>query len=85
MKTENAPIGIEALDLAIVKAGGIGRLAQELGLTYQAIQFWRKPGRRFATPAEYAPTLEKLTGVRCEDLRPDIDWAVLRGTTEKAH
>lgn len=31
-------------------------------------------------PAEYAPDVEALTGVRCEELRPDIDWSVLRAT-----
>ena len=30
-------------------------------------------------PAEYCPAIERVTGVPCETLRPDIDWAVLRG------
>ena len=28
--------------------------------------------------AEYCPLIEKATGVRCEELRPDVEWAVLR-------
>lgn len=40
-------------------------------------------------PAEYCPAIERATGgqVLCEDLRPDVDWAVLRGTSrdESAH
>lgn len=32
-------------------------------------------------PAERCPAIERATGgaVRCEDLRPDVDWGVLRG------
>lgn len=32
-------------------------------------------------PAERCPDIERATGgaVRCEDLRPDVDWSVLRG------
>lgn len=80
MRKEDDPLGIEALDRAIEKVGGIGRLAANLGMSYQAIQFWRKKGRKYATPAEYAPTIERLSGVPCEELRPDVDWAVVRGS-----
>lgn len=33
-----------------------------------------------------AINIERETGgvVRCEDLRPDVDWAYLRGTSQKA-
>jgi DNA-binding transcriptional regulator YdaS (Cro superfamily) len=32
-------------------------------------------------PAERCPAIERATDgvVRCEDLRPDVDWGVLRG------
>ncbi len=38
---------------------------------------WKKRGR---VPAEHCPAIERATGgaVRCEDLRPDIEWGVLR-------
>lgn len=29
-------------------------------------------------PADYCPDIEAITGVRCEDLRPDVAWDVLR-------
>lgn len=37
--------------------------------------------RKRQVPAERCPDIERATAgaVRCEDLRPDIDWAVLRG------
>lgn len=33
-------------------------------------------------PAEYCPSIERATDgqVRCEDLRPDVDWSVLRNS-----
>ena len=33
---------------------------------------------RSRVPAEYCPDIEALTGVRCEELRPDVNWSVLR-------
>lgn len=33
-------------------------------------------------PAEHCPLIERATSgkVRCEELRPDVDWTYLRGT-----
>ncbi|KAF1049705.1 transcriptional regulator [Xylophilus sp.] len=38
-------------------------------------------------PAERCPTIEKATGgaVTCEELRPDVDWAYLRGSGAAAN
>lgn len=74
-----APVGLDALRRAIEVAGGITRLANELGMKYQLLQGWTRDGREYATPAEYCPAIERLTGVRCEELRPDVEWSVLRG------
>lgn len=43
---------------------------------YQTVQSWL----RNRVPAEYCPLIERATtgAVRCEDLRPDIAWDVLR-------
>jgi len=35
--------------------------------------------KRERVPAEFCPDIEALTKVRCEELRPDVNWAVLRG------
>ncbi len=53
-------------------------LANALGVTKAAVGQWRDPGRR--VPAEHCPHIERLTGgeVRCEELRPDVAWSVLR-------
>lgn len=50
-------------------------LARQLGRTKGAVFQWQKE----RVPAEVCPSIERLTGVRCEELRPDIEWHVLRG------
>lgn len=30
-------------------------------------------------PSDYCPDIEAITGVKCEELRPDVNWSVLRG------
>lgn len=55
-------------------------LARSLGMEYSAlVSQWAHGVRR--VPAERCPDIERATGgqVTCEELRPDIDWAVLRG------
>ncbi|TCK43452.1 YdaS antitoxin of YdaST toxin-antitoxin system [Paraburkholderia sp. BL8N3] len=43
----------------------------------QAVQQWIDSGR---VPAERCPTLERGTRgeIKCEELRPDVEWWVLR-------
>lgn len=67
---------------AIVKAieivGSASRLAEQLGVTPQAVCFWRDGERKF--PAELAPAVERLTDghVTCEMLCPTVEWSVVR-------
>lgn len=64
-----------ALDLAIKRANGITALARALGLkSHTVIQQWRLN----RVPAEHCPSIEAITGIPCEDLRPDVKWEVLR-------
>lgn len=53
-------------------------LASALGVTKAAVNQWMHPGRR--VPAEHCPLIERLTAgaVKCEELRPDVPWGVLR-------
>lgn len=57
-------------------------LADHLGVTKGAVGQWKLDGRRI--PAEHCPVIERLVngGVRCEDLRPDVDWAYLRAAAQ---
>lgn len=68
---------------AIQGAGGPARVAQEMHVSVQAVCFWRDRKRQL--PAEVCPVLERLNEGRflCEDLRPDVDWGYLRGTSSQ--
>lgn len=76
----------EALDKAVAKLGSMRALAEPLGVTKGAVSQWKLPGRHI--PAEHCPSIEKLTegDVRCEQLRPDVEWAIVRSCcAESAH
>lgn len=72
------------LDRAIGAAGSINKLAVLLGVSKGAVWQWSLPGRQ--VPAEHCPAIERITSgaVRCEELRPDVDWAYLRNATPEA-
>ena len=58
--------------------GGVSGLARRLGVKAPTVSQWVS-GKR-PIPAERCPQIEEATRgvVRCEDLRPDVNWAVLR-------
>lgn len=58
--------------------GGSVPLARMLSIGQSTLSEWHT-GRRLV-PADVCINIEKVTGgvVRCEELRPDIDWAYLR-------
>ena len=68
----------EALQAAIDKAGSQTALAALVGENIKTghIYNWLRNG----VPARHCPTIERETGVRCEDLCPGTDWAVLRAS-----
>lgn len=57
-------------------------LAKAIGVVPQVVNNWQRRGN---IPAEYCPAIERATAgqVKCEDLRPDVDWSVLRCTCAK--
>ena len=59
-------------------------LAGILGVSPVIISQWKTGAKQ--VPAERCPAIEKATGgvVRCEDLRPDVDWAYLRASIQTA-
>ncbi len=71
-----------ALQKAISHLGSQSALAKRIECAPQVINNWL---RRNNVPAEHCPEIEKATAgeVRCEDLRPDVDWSYLRQTTIK--
>ena len=70
----------EQLSIACKKVGGQAALSRLLGVSPPTVNQWVNGDR--PVPAERCPSIEKATGgaVRCEALRPDVDWAYLRAT-----
>lgn len=64
-------VGAKAELCRLITAGMPGREKPVVGANLYG---WLKNG----TPADYCPVIEKITGVRCEDLRPGTDWSQLR-------
>lgn len=64
----------QALSQAISAYPTLKAFAEALNVRYQVVQQWLVNG----VPAEHCPTIEKLTGVRCEDLNEKVDWAFVR-------
>jgi DNA-binding transcriptional regulator YdaS (Cro superfamily) len=60
--------------------GSTKALAQRLGVPSALVSQWSTGARQ--VPAERCPAIERATRgeVMCEELRPDVDWAVLRQT-----
>ena len=58
--------------------------ARKIGVTPGAVNQWANG--LSSVSAERCPQIEAATGglVRCEDLRPDVAWSVLRNTPELA-
>lgn len=62
--------------------GAQARLAKVLDIPPPMLSAWASedPEKRRQVPAERCPSIERATAgeVRCEDLRPDVAWDVLR-------
>jgi len=58
--------------------GGLSALARLLGVAPPTVSQWASGVRPI--PAERCPEIERATGgvVICEELRPDVDWQVIR-------
>ena len=70
---------MDALKKAISVFGSQIGLANNLRVSPQMVNNWIRRGN---VPAEHCPDIERATAgqVRCEDLRPDVDWSVLRNS-----
>ena len=58
--------------------GNAANLARALGVSPVMVSQWVSGVK--SVPAERCPAIERATGgdVRCEELRPDVEWNVLR-------
>jgi DNA-binding transcriptional regulator YdaS (Cro superfamily) len=66
---------MQAFWQAVLVTGTISNLADRIGAGRSTVGNWVMRGR---VPAEHCPAIERETGVRCEALRPDVPWGVLR-------
>lgn len=64
--------------------GRQSKLASLTGISPVLLSQWA--GGKRDVPAERCPAIERATQgvVRCEDLRPDVEWGVLRGAAPTA-
>jgi DNA-binding transcriptional regulator YdaS (Cro superfamily) len=61
-----------------IQSIGLSALAEKINATSQQVSNWRHRG----VPVEFCIPIERATNgaVRCEELRPDVDWGYLRAT-----
>lgn len=77
-------MSVEHLQKAIEVAGGQSALARKLSslgkqVSQPRVYKWlHSPNPELMPPAEFCPSIERVTGVLCEELRPDVDWAYIR-------
>jgi len=74
------------LERALKVLDGPSAAALAIGVSASAPSMWKARGN---VPAEHCPTIERVTTeagtpIRCEELRPDVEWSVLRGVSKKA-
>lgn len=79
----NQETPVDALARAVEIAGSQSALASGLsasrgGEPITAARVWNWVNRDKKAPAEFCPDIESLTGVSCEELAPDVNWAVVR-------
>ena len=59
----------DGLKLAILAVGTQTQLANAIGVTQQSVAEW---WRRGFAPAERCRKIEAVSGISCQDLRPDV-------------
>ena len=72
---------ISAIRAAATAIGGIAALSRAIGVSPPTVHQWAHDGR--PVPIQRCIQIEKATGgkVKCEDIRPDVDWAYLRNSS----
>lgn len=63
--------------LAEAGRGSVTKLSRDLSVPISLISQWANGSRPI--PVVRCPEIEAATGVPCEELRSDVNWAALRG------
>jgi len=68
----------EPLERAIAHVGTLRKFCDLLEVSRYTVTGWRN--QKWVMPAHHCVKVEKITDgqVRCEELRPDVDWQYLR-------
>lgn len=67
MRDDDAPEPmVRARNLAVIAAGGPGKLAKSLGISRAAVAMWK------VIPVLRVPDVERVTGISRHTLRPDF-------------
>lgn len=63
------------------RRNAVADLAAAIGIAPSVVSQWKNGVRR--VPLDHCPAIERASNglIRCEELRPDFDWAYLRGTS----
>ena len=57
--------------------GSLAAIANACGVTRQAVHRWKR------IPAKCCPAIEAITGIRCEELRDDVEFVRENGVVVK--
>ncbi len=73
---------MDALNLAIERAGGVGKLADAIQVGQSVVSNWRA---RESVPVEHCAQIELATGVSRRDLRPNDWWRIWPELVTRKH
>jgi DNA-binding transcriptional regulator YdaS (Cro superfamily) len=77
--TESILLGMEKhiIFTIVDEVGSFAELARRLGLSRSQVHQWATTE---SIPIKYCPEIEEIVNgkVRCEQMRPDVKWSVLR-------
>lgn len=65
------------LEQAVALAGSQSALAKAISPQPDKVKqghIWAWINRFDGAPVEYCPAIERVTGIKCEALRPDVTW-----------
>lgn len=84
--SEETPVDalLEAVRCAGSQSAFAERLTEVAPEAVSQARVWNWLNRDKKAPAEFCPLIERIAGVACERLRPDVDWAYLRTPTKPA-
>ncbi|MDD3757685.1 MAG: helix-turn-helix domain-containing protein [Advenella sp.] len=73
---------MQLLEYVNKKYGDRARLARSLGVSSVMLSLWARNKR--PVPPGRCPDIERFTNgqVTCEELRPDVNWSVLRNNQD---